>query len=89
MLNLILYFYLETYAQENLKRLDQELKYLANREPFLFLPKREIISDNTDEIKTSSSSILRPDSEKVLQGLIQELEENDDFKEEPVNAGAL
>jgi len=74
------------YAQDGLKRLEQELKFLENRETFLYLPKKEMLSENSDQVKTTSSSILRPSNQMSTEELLRELEEEAGFKEEPINA---
>ena len=77
---------LGVYAQDGLKRLEQELKFLENRETFLYLPKKEMLSENSDQVKTTSSSILRPSNQMSTEELLRELEEEAGFKEEPINA---
>jgi len=77
---------LGVYAQDGLKKLEQELKFLENRETFLYLPKKEMLSENSDQVKTTSSSILRPSNQMSTEELLRELEEEAGFKEEPINA---
>lgn len=75
------------YAQEGLKRLEDELKYLEDREVFLYLPKRDILFEKTDEIKTSSSALLKPTpSEESKSDLLEEMEKDSGFNELPINA---
>ncbi len=83
---IIFSFCLRVYAQEGLKRLEQELKFLENRETFLYLPKKEMLLENSDQVKTTSSSILKPSNQVSQEELLRELEEEAGFKEEPINA---
>ena len=79
----ILIFSFEGYAQDSLKRLEVELKYLQDRETFLFLPKKDLLLEKTDEVKVSSSSILK--SPVGQDDLLKEMEEGTGFKETPIN----
>ncbi|MFI5390231.1 MAG: hypothetical protein ACHQYQ_02635 [Bacteriovoracales bacterium] len=83
---IIFSFCLGVYAQDGLKRLEQELKFLENRETFLYLPKKEMLSENSDQVKTTSSSILKTSNFVSQEELLRELEEEAGFKEEPINA---
>ncbi len=74
------------YATDSLKRLEDELKYLDNREAFLYLPKRELLVEKTDEVKTTSSAILKPYTEEEKEGLLEEMERDTGFRELPINA---
>ena len=77
---------LGVYAQDGLKKLEQELKFLENRETFLYLPKKEMLSENSDQVKTTASSILKISNQMSQEELLRELEEEAGFKEEPINA---
>ena len=79
----ILIFSFEGYAQDSLKRLEVELKYLQDRETFLYLPKKDLLLEKTDEVKVSSSSILK--SPVGQDDLLKEMEEETGFKETPIN----
>lgn len=74
------------YAQDSLKRLEDELKYLEDREVFLYLPKKDILLEKSDEVKTTSSAILKITSEESKNDLLREMEEDLGFSELPINA---
>lgn len=82
----LLIFVYQGYAQDSLKRLEDELKYLQDREPFLYLPKKELLIEKADEVKTSSSAILKPYPEEAKKDLLKELEQDSGFREVPINS---
>ncbi len=77
---------LTIYAQDRLKRLEEELNYLRDRETFLYLPKKDLILEKSDEVKTSSAATLRPDDENAVSMLLEEMQADLGFKEEPINS---
>jgi hypothetical protein len=73
-------------ALENSTRLFEELEYLGKKEPFLFLPKREMLFETTEEIKMKDSAVLKtPVTEDEKEGLLRDLEMDEGFRELPVN----
>ena len=84
--SLLLIFVYQGYAQDSLKRLEDELKYLQDREAFLYLPKKDLLVEKADEVKTSSSAILKPYPEEAKDDLLKEMEQDSGFREVPINS---
>jgi hypothetical protein len=82
----LLIFVQRGYAQDSLKRLEEELKYLQDREAFLYLPKKDLLIEKADEVKTTSSAILKPYPEEAKDDLLKELEQDSGFREVPINS---